>query len=189
MDDSSSKRDRLKAVVLLLIGFIIGFAAHAFTTTQDVSPDATDTSTSTSETEMSTSSSMSGDEMTSDSDSSNTSAVDATANNAELEGFSLSVKDQSAGNIVHVSQVTLENDAWVAIREDADGGLGNILGAGWYPKGRYTVSVELLRETEVDGMYYAVIYQDNGDKEFDYTEDTLVTGDDGKVLVAKFRTY
>jgi len=115
--------------------------------------------------------------------------VDASANNASASGYSVSVKDQEAGNIVRVSQVVLEKDSWVAIREDLQGGLGNILGASWYPAGTHTASIELLRATEVNSFYYAVMYSDDGDKAFDFNKDTLVIGDDNKVLVAKFRAY
>ena len=35
MEDNNSKRGQLKAIVLLLIGFIIGFATHAFTVSKE----------------------------------------------------------------------------------------------------------------------------------------------------------
>lgn len=186
MEDSNSKRERLKAVVLLLIGFIIGFAAHAFTTTGDVVAPTEDGDVTVEETATTTD-----DEMSSETLSENTfvEPVDANANNASGSGYSVSVNDQTAGSIVHVSQVVLEKDSWIAVREDLQGGLGNILGAAWYPAGTHTASVELLRDTMVDSFYYAVIYADDGDKAFDFTKDTLVNGDDNKVLVAKFRAY
>jgi hypothetical protein len=189
MDDSNSKRERLKAVVLLLIGFIIGFAAHAFTTTGDVEAPAgddvvvEDVATTTTGTD-----STSSEDTVANNDAF-IEPVDANANNASGSGYSVSVNDQSAGSIVHVSQVVLEKDSWVAVREDLQGGLGNILGAAWYPAGTHTASVELLRDTQPDSFYYAVIYADNGDKTFDFNEDMLVNGDDNKVLVAKFRAY
>lgn len=188
MEETSSNRERLKAVVLLLIGFIIGFATHAFTTADPVPSDVIHTSTSTPTSEVSTSTQATSSEDVSDKESQDK-EVNASANNVEIDGYSLSVKDQSAGNVVHVSQVTLKENSWIAIREDSNGGMGNILGAAWYPEGRHTASVSLLRATEPDKIYYAVIYTDDGDKKFDFNKDKLVVKEDGKVLVTKFRTY
>jgi hypothetical protein len=113
----------------------------------------------------------------------------AVPNNTSGGGYMLSVSDQAAGGAVYVSQMSLMSPSWVAVREDVDGQLGNILGAGWYADGSQNGTIELLRETEADNIYYAVIYQDNGDKEFDYNTDHLVKDVEGSILVTKFRTY
>ncbi|MCK5096033.1 MAG: hypothetical protein KAR24_01620 [Candidatus Pacebacteria bacterium] len=192
MGDTNNKRESLKAIVLLLIGFIIGFATHAFTTTEDIVVDEIldttvgenlDEGTTTEDGEVSEDTVV-----TDDGADQAAEIVDATANNAAAGEYSISVIDQEAGNIVHVSQAVLENEAWVAIREDRDGQLGNILGAYRYPAGTNSGSVELLRGTEKGNIYYAVIYIDDGDKDFDFKKDTIVE-ENGKVLAAKFLTY
>lgn len=183
MEGTSSKRERLKIVVLLLIGFIIGFATHAFTSVNS----AVETETpAVEESESATTTPQSEEEETVTPVGT---PVDAKANSGSSNGYSLSVIDQTAGNVVHVSQIVTEEEAWVAIREDINGGLGNILGAARYAAGTHTGSVELLRGTEEDVMYYAVIYIDDGDKSFDHQKDVLLTDVEDKVFATKFRTY
>ncbi|MCK5027314.1 MAG: hypothetical protein KAS07_02770 [Candidatus Pacebacteria bacterium] len=185
MEEKSSKRERLKIIVLLLIGFIIGFATHAFTSVNEVTEDEIV------ETSLEKTVGTSTEPISSEVEKETTTGipVDATANSGSADGYSLSVIDQSAGNVVHVSQVVLEQESWVAIREDNNGGLGNILGAYRYSTGTHTGSVELLRGTESDVMYYAVVYIDDGDKIFDHKKDTLLTDEGGKIFATKFRTY
>ena len=193
MEDTNSKRERLKVIILLLIGFIVGFATHAFTTTEDVVveevldtvvEESTDESVATESGDVSENTVITND----DDNDQTAEEVDATANNASINGYSVSVIDQEAGNVVHIAQAVFEKEAWVAIREDRDGQLGNILGAYRYPAGTNSGSVELMRGTIAGNIYYAVIYIDDGDKEFDFKKDALVE-ENSKVLVAKFLTY
>ncbi len=186
MEEKNSKRERMKIIVLLLIGFIIGFATHAFTSVNEVTDnEITDISA---EEILGTST-----EPVADGEEEVEillgTPVDATINNGSVDGYSLSVIDQSSGNVVHVSQAVLAQEAWVAIREDMNGGLGNILGAHWYPTGTHTGSVELLRGTGSGSTYYAVVYVDDGDKIFDHKKDVLLTDKKGQIFATKFRTY
>ena len=48
------------------------------------------------------------------------------------------------------------------------------------------ISVELLRNTEEGGTYYAVIYVDDGDKKFDHKIDLLATTADGNPVMDVF---
>lgn len=116
-----------------------------------------------------------------------------TAKTAPKETISLgnatgmvSASDQSAGNSVSISKVTFDAAGWVVVREDANGGMGNILGAAWFPSGVHeNVSVDLLRGTEANKNYFVTLYADNGDKKFDKTIDTSIQAG-GKDVVAVF---
>ncbi len=98
----------------------------------------------------------------------------------------VTVADQTAGMSVVVSKVTLSEGAWVVVREDTGGAMGNILGARWLPAGMANdVSVELLRGTEAKKNYFVALYADNGDKKFDKATDLpIATG--GKVVSGVF---
>lgn len=98
-------------------------------------------------------------------------------------GETVTVQDQSAGATVAVSQVTLKSPSWVAIKDTT----GRILGAGWFYQSGENLSVPLLRSTIAGEAYQAVIYVDNGDKQFDFHKDTLITSVDGAPVSSTFR--
>jgi len=97
------------------------------------------------------------------------------------------VKDQPAGFKVIVDSVSLENVGWVAIHEDRDGELGNILGAYRFENGTHSGEVELLRNTVEGGTYYAVIYNDDGDREFDHKKDVPLVDGLGNEIISEFK--
>lgn len=193
-EENGQKKEVLRTIILLLVGFMLGFATHAYVAVTETADDEVADTTinkptgeDEEENEASTTSdnpTMSNNDMTEVNHTFN-----AIPNNTATDNFSISVTDQSAGDMVYVSQMDLGAPAWVAIRENNDGELGNILGAGWYPEGKSTGTVELLRGTESGAVYYVVLYTDNGDKQFDYRQDTLVTDGGTNILVTKFRTY
>ena len=81
---------------------------------------------------------------------------------------SVSVSDQLAGFAVQIDRATLAEDGWIVIAEDVEGEPAYLLGASRRDAGTYeNVDVELLRNTEEGNTYYAVIYKDDGDKQFD----------------------
>ncbi len=92
-------------------------------------------------------------------------------------GAGVTVKDQEAGSKVVIDSVEAKETLWVAVREEKDGKLGNILGArkAFAGKGE-NVSVELLRPTVSGGTYRVVVYRDVGASDFNYKEDVLVEG-------------
>lgn len=97
---------------------------------------------------------------------------------------SISVKDQKDGDFVLVSKIDIENDGWVAVREDSDNGFGNILGALFVEAGSHSdVQVPLLRGTEAGNKYYVVLFADNGDRLFNHTVDPIIQKD-GEVVVS-----
>jgi hypothetical protein len=91
---------------------------------------------------------------------------------------SLDVVDQPAGMSVKVRSANLVQMGWIAVRDSN----GRTLGAGRFGPGMHTdVEVPLLRGTEAGQSYQALIYVDDGDREFDLRKDILVTGSDGSV--------
>lgn len=98
----------------------------------------------------------------------------------------LEVDDQKSGSTVVVKSVKLENPGWVAIHDDIDGVPGNILGAAWFPKGENSGTVELLRNTEKEKTYLAVLHNDDGDKKFDHKIDVPLMDASNKVIMVKF---
>ncbi len=105
-------------------------------------------------------------------------------------GYEISVANQRAGGGVVLARAVLMEAGWVAIREDADGRPGNILGAGWLPDGTHeNTTIELLRGTVGGEKYYAVLYADmGGDKAFDHTVDTPRMSEKGEVILVSFMT-
>lgn len=84
---------------------------------------------------------------------------------------SIDVVDQPAGMNVMVAKVSIVQTGWIAVR-DAD---GRTLGAARFEPGTHVnVEVPLLRATERGQRYQALIYVDDGDKEFDLHKDILV---------------
>jgi hypothetical protein len=106
-----------------------------------------------------------------------------------VDGNAIAVSNQPAGSAVAVSFVTLAQDGWVVIHEDREGKPGNILGAKRFPAGEYPEggAVSLLRGTEKDGIYYAMLHYGDGDREFDFTKDLPITDEDGNVILMKFK--
>jgi len=99
---------------------------------------------------------------------------------------SIVVKDQIAGLRVVIDSITLEGSGWVAVHEDVDGELGNILGAQRFDAGTYKGLVDLLRNTVEGGVYHAVLYSDDGDKVFDHKKDFLLTDENGNTIESEF---
>ncbi len=205
MEENNSKRGQLKAIVLLLIGFIIGFATHAFTVSEEsvipddqnnTSEETVDTGSKSDEnddkvspTDGSTDDTVTNDKEEENEDNTAKTSFDATPNNSSYDGYSFSVVDQSAGGVVYVSSLTFPKESWIAVREDNDGVMGNILGARRYPTGEHTGAIELLRDTQAGQTYYVVIYIDDGDKDFDHKKETLLINSEGNATAAIFRTY
>ncbi len=206
MEENNSKRGQLKTIVLLLIGFIIGFATHAFTVSEEsVMPndkndtkgeELVDTDPEIDENDDKEKISPT-DELIDDTatdnkendDETEKTSFDATPNNSSNGEYLFSVVDQSAGGVVYVSSLIFPKESWIAVREDNDGVMGNILGAYRYPIGEHTGAVELLRDTQPGQTYYVVIYIDDGDKDFDHKKDTLLIDNEGNATAAIFRTY
>lgn len=99
----------------------------------------------------------------------------------------VAVHDQAAGMSVVVASVTLTQDGWVAIHEDANGKPGRITGAQRFNAGRYeNVMVDLLVPTDGGETYYAMLHIDDGDRQFDLKKDLALMGGDNTPVMTSF---
>ncbi len=98
------------------------------------------------------------------------------------------VANQPAGSTVGLQSVTLAKLGWVAIRDNQNGKIGNILGAKRLPAGTTKeVKVELLRPTAAKSGYAVTAYVDDGDLLFNSLKDTKIEKD-GSMVLATFNT-
>lgn len=167
-------------VIGFIIGMIVGFFAGWYWTEHmnqqtDIESDTQD--------EMMTDE-ESGNDTSSAGDSMETTVAEQPAGNEYIF-----VDEQPAGKTVIASEVYLEEEGWVAVREITNGEMGNILGAARVDAGVHrAVAVPLLRNTQEDMTYALVIYQDDGDQEFDLNFDSLVVRD-AEPVSATFEAY
>jgi hypothetical protein len=108
---------------------------------------------------------------------------------ASLQNMSdyIDVANQSAGKGVAIEKAKLSSLGWVAVHENINGELGNVLGARAYTTGEHTsLFVPLLRGTTAGQIYHVGIYKENGDGKFDRKIDTLIRADDGEMIGGSF---
>lgn len=113
----------------------------------------------------------------------------APTENTTVGTDSLTVQNQSSGATVFIETLNVTASTWVAVHDvKSDGILGNILGARRFEPGMRSGVVELLRNTVSGTNYSAVMYRDNGDREFNKNTDTKITNVAGSLIEARFRT-
>ncbi|MBI2053597.1 MAG: hypothetical protein HYT41_02545 [Candidatus Sungbacteria bacterium] len=105
----------------------------------------------------------------------------------ETTTATVSADDQPAGITATVT-VNFDKSMWVAIHEDAKGAPGKILGAQIFPKGARTGAVDLLRPTEGERKYYAMVHTDDGDHTFDPKKDMPAKNAEGMAIMHAFMT-
>lgn len=160
-------------ILALVIGLIVGFALGVWwQNSVDKSPEVEENVVTFEQNEVS------------DEFGGSTTLVDNVPSVATQAGTGMIVvEDQAAGASVLVSKVIAGQGSWLAVREDMDGALGNILGATYIEAGDYgDVTVPLRRGTESGNTYYVVLFGDNGDDIFNYTVDGMVQVDGELVL-------
>lgn len=101
---------------------------------------------------------------------------------ATASGEMVSVLDQPAGSFAMIASVQVTKPSWVAIKDTK----GWILGAARVEASAEAVQVPLLRNTVAGETYQALIYVDDGDKQFDFHKDLLVTSSEGAPVAATF---
>ena len=100
-----------------------------------------------------------------------------------LNGETITVADQAAGQSVKVDSVTLEKLGWIAVQDEKEW----VLGAARAEAGTHEdVMVKLLRATKAGETYEVVLYVDDGDKKFDLHKDAVINNSDGSTLSAAF---
>ncbi len=108
---------------------------------------------------------------------------------SNLRDDRITTSDQDPGMYVLVGSFALAKDGWVVVHEDSLGSPGNILGARRFAAGTYENGlVELLRATEPNKTYYAMLHRDDGDRLFDHSKDLPVPAADGSLVMARFAT-
>ncbi|MFA6158933.1 MAG: hypothetical protein WC763_04935 [Candidatus Paceibacterota bacterium] len=118
------------------------------------------------------------------------SSDDSVADVATTSPLFVSVASQAAGKSVFVSEArSSASSTWLAVREQNGDLLGQILGARRIDAtSTGDVSIELLRPTVSHLMYSIVMYEDDGDGQFEYATDTLIK-ENGAPVSYPFVTY
>ncbi len=115
--------------------------------------------------------------------------LETTAGNALVIGkYAIAVSDQPAGKEVRIGFALMAEDGWVAIHEDSNNAPGLILGAQKFPAGQNSGVVELLRATEKNKKYYAMLHSENGDGKFDVKLDAPILSSAGNPFMMMFET-
>lgn len=97
------------------------------------------------------------------------------------------VPDQKAGTRVIVSYVVFDDDGWVVIHEGTASHIGNALGATRFDAGEGSGVVELLRPIVAGSIYRAILYHDNGDREFSLDTDFPFLQNGNQPVVTMFK--
>ena len=96
------------------------------------------------------------------------------------EGGSISVSDQAAGKVVMIGDTVYPTtEGWIAVRDYLENGeLGYVLGAARFSVEQQLLPKEvvLLRATTAGETYAVVFYNDNGDRKFSLSDDTMIEG-------------
>ncbi|NQV93370.1 hypothetical protein HQ403_02625 [Candidatus Kaiserbacteria bacterium] len=116
----------------------------------------------------------------------NTVAQNLNTEETQLYSDSIVVRNQAHGASVIVEKARFEEDGWVVIHEGTVSQIGNALGAVRFDAGEHSGVVELLRSTEVGNVYRAVLYRDNGDKEFSLDSDFPFLRDGNQPILTTF---
>lgn len=181
-----------KLIISALVGFVIGAGAVIvwnISQESDMDADNADAMMNEEESMMEDNTTSSNMEDTLTASAGNTMQEKDTKPVVSSNGSNtVSVADQAAGMSVAVASVTFEKPSWVAIHEDVNGELGNVLGAAWYPAGVNTGVVELLRATIPGATYHAVLYSDDGDKEFELKGDPMIVDASKRAIMDTFMT-
>jgi hypothetical protein len=104
-----------------------------------------------------------------------------------IQNDAIVVPNQKAGLQVAISYVVFESDGWVVIHEGTESQIGNALGATRFDAGEHSGVVELLRPTEAGKIYRAVLYHDNGDREFSLDSDFPFLQKGNEPVITVFR--
>ena len=105
----------------------------------------------------------------------------------EKGGNAIYVEDQLSGiSSVRVGFVVLAAPGFVVIFSDQDGVPGQAIGhSDWLEDGGEHLIVPLYETLQEDEVYYAVLFLDDGDGEFDEQEDTqAIDSEDSVVLMS-----
>ncbi|MBF05175.1 hypothetical protein CL644_00480 [bacterium] len=101
----------------------------------------------------------------------------------------ITVNDQAAGSAVLVTSVTLSTDGWIVVHEERNGLIGNALGAKRRNAGTYqNTIIPLLRDTQENTRYWIVLYNDDGDRQFNLSTDFPLKNTENEPIISSFWT-
>lgn len=110
-----------------------------------------------------------------------------TSQNANTGVNRITMTDQYPGNVVYISSVQLAKPGWVVIHKDNAGKPGDVIGSKLFQAGINPGSIS-LSSPMVDGqLYYAVLYNDDGDGKFDIAKDLPLKDASGNTIMKIFR--
>lgn len=173
--DANTRNWVITGIIAIIVIVLIGWAIAAKRAGSPVIGSGTSTTTGETASSSTTTDSTSG--------TAANPSIPSSGETAVASGETVTTQDQPAGISVSVAQATLKNPSWIAIKDTN----GRILGAGWFATSGENLSVPLLRATEAGQVYQAVIYADDGDKQFDFHKDTLLTSSEGAPVSSTFR--
>lgn len=163
-----------KIITALIIGLLVGFTAGVFWQERrsNSDPEPLDVKVKVSE-------EKSGEKKSTES----TVTPVTSSDTAKPTSTTLTVLDQVAGNQVRLQELDATEVMWVAVREEKNGTIGNILGASKVFVGSdQNVTVELLRPTVSGNTYRVVLYRDVGALDFNHKEDVLISDREGRFI-------
>lgn len=100
----------------------------------------------------------------------------------------LSLADQVSGTVVSLTEVKVNQGAWVAIHADLAGAPGPVLGAGYFDAQVTSGAVDLSESTKPVLTYYAVLYHDiNDDQYFDPLVEVPWLNQAGQAIITPFQ--
>lgn len=174
----AEKQEGQKTVVSFITGLLIGgLLVWVFSSSPESTPT---TETDDATTEESTNSNTNSDAPVSESTTITVPKQTATPPAPVTAGKgTLTVTDQTAGNIVTLGATTYPNEnGWIVVRDYKDNVSGKILGASRFATkdGLLPTTVNLLRPTIKGSEYQVQFYTESGDKKFGTPSDVAVVG-------------
>ena len=108
-----------------------------------------------------------------------------TANGA----YSLEIEEQRAGDLMKIKSLTFAEDGWLVVYTNENDQPKNILSAYRFSKGSVEYwDMSLIKNLEANTKYHAVVFNEDGDRKFDYTKDQRVLDEDGQIMSVSFMT-
>lgn len=173
-NDMKTNKNKTQLVVVFIIGLLIGTFASPLIFSDSYESDEITSDNNT----------LEKIDIPSGTEERDVSTLDTTSSDNVI-----TVLDQLAGDRVLIDTVELSVSGWVVVHEDLEGSFGNALGAARFDTGQHKRGyVKLLRNTVPDTLYYVILYQDNGDKQFSLSDDIPLTDLANNPIGATFRT-
>ena len=101
--------------------------------------------------------------------------------------YSLEIEEQNAGDLIKIKSLTFAEDGWLVVYTDENDQPKNILSAYRFSKGSVEYwDMSLIKNLEANTKYHVVVFNEDGDRRFDYTKDQRVLDEDGQAMSVSF---